>query len=125
MTPDVYDFVIGQHDRLPALQVTLTGTDATTGVDGPVNLSTATEVRLIMRGAAGPAAVSAPMVIDPDQVAHKGRCTYHWQTADTATAGAYNVQFQVTWGDGTPQTFPMGPTGPAYKRILVQAELDA
>lgn len=35
-----------------------------------------------------------------------GICEYEWQTGDTAIAGLYDAEFEVTFGDGTIQTFP-------------------
>lgn len=36
--------------------------------------------------------------------ATNGRVTYVWQTNDLGLAGEYEVQFEVTWNDGTIQT---------------------
>ena len=38
--------------------------------------------------------------------AASGIVKYQWQTADTATAGDYTAEFQLTFGDGRILTFP-------------------
>ena len=53
---------------------------------------------------------------DDEQVIDRGACTilvaasgtvkYSWQTGDTATAGYYSAEFEVTYSDATIETFP-------------------
>jgi len=38
--------------------------------------------------------------------ASTGLVQYDWQSGDTAVAGSYYVQFQITYGDGAVETYP-------------------
>jgi hypothetical protein len=35
-----------------------------------------------------------------------GIVTYDWQTGDTDVSGVYYAEFEVTYGDGSVETFP-------------------
>lgn len=48
-----------------------------------------------------------------------GVVKYVWLLADTDTAGQYNGEFEVTFGDGRKQSFP----SPGYLTIQVTDEL--
>jgi hypothetical protein len=50
--------------------------------------------------------VDALATVDADQVLNKGKVTYQWLTANTATAGTFRAEWQVTFADATIQTFP-------------------
>jgi hypothetical protein len=95
-------FVIKRHDRRPRYRVKLTQSDPSTGIQVPVDLSGASSVRFIMTGKSGVVVVnSAADFVDPVN----GIVEYAWADGDTATAGDFNVEFEVMWGD-EPQTFP-------------------
>lgn len=86
-------------DTAPAVQATLYDAG-----NVPVNLTGAT-VRFIMATKTAPrtvavdaeAALVAPMA---------GEVVYEWAAGDTDEPGAYDVEFEVTYADGTVQTFP-------------------
>jgi hypothetical protein len=92
-------FTIKRGDTLPALARTLG--DASGAVD-----LTGASVRFIMR-----AANRDVVVVDfPAQIvsAVEGKVSYAWRPEDTAVAGSYDAEFEVTFGDGNILTFPNG-----------------
>ncbi len=85
-------------DLLPALEVTITNAD--TGV--PVNLATATSVRII--GTRNWVALFNDTTPTRDNPA--GKVTHTWLAAETAVAGRIAIEVEVTWPGGMVQTFP-------------------
>lgn len=92
------DFTIKRGDRLPPIQATLKDAAGTA-----VNLTGAT-VTLLMtaQGASSPSVNAAATVTN----AAGGQVQYDWGTSDTATAGTYYAEFEVTFASGKKQTFP-------------------
>ena len=91
--------VLKQHDRRPFFLAVLKG-------DGlPVDLTQATSARLIatLEGASTPAITGVLTFVVPRS---SGQVSYAWQTNDTSTVGSYRAEVEVTWSDGTLQTFP-------------------
>lgn len=91
-------FIIKRNDRYPRIRRRLL-----TG-NVPVDLTLALSVQFIMRAKADNTVKinAAADIID----AVTGEVEYDWQGADdTDTAGDYEAEFEVKWGDGT-QTFP-------------------
>ncbi|MGI8682027.1 MAG: hypothetical protein ACR2JO_07845 [Mycobacteriales bacterium] len=80
-------------DLLPDLQITCTDNDA------PVDLTTATGIRVI--------GVTAGKVLFDRAVTGtaSGLVTMVWETADTAAPGRVAVEVEVTWPGVRPQTF--------------------
>lgn len=103
-------FRMKQHDTSPSLQATITDTDAGT----PVNLTTASAVKVIGK-------LNGQVVFSrvATSVTNNGVVTMNWQAADTALAGLLMVEFEITWPDGTVQTMP--PTGHLY--VLIEPDL--
>ena len=105
--------VVKRGDTLPAL--TLTVTDDGT----PVDLTEATGIRLLVRASAdrgsGDPYLEATLADRPAN----GVLTYAWQAGDTATAGTYRVEVEVTWPDGAVQTFP----GAGYGDLRIVPDL--
>jgi hypothetical protein len=94
------DFAIKQNDTHPPLEVVLSD------LDGPIDLTTATSVWLMMRGQKRTGAVSVTgqaLVVPP---ATDGFVIYEWIPLDTAVADLYNAEFEIRWGDGSVQTVP-------------------
>lgn len=91
---------IKQHDTAPAVSITCTG-DA-----GPVDLTTATQVKII--GSLEGLVLFADVTTGTDE----GVVTRAWfpgdvdTAGDTATSGTILVEVEVTWPDGTVETFP-------------------
>lgn len=91
-------FQIKQSDTSPILEATLT-----TAAGVAIDLSGAS-VRFHMRRAGATATVvdAAATVV----TAASGIVRYAWQAADTASAGSYVCEFEVTYSDSTIETFP-------------------
>ena len=106
------DFTLKAHDRLPAIQATLLTDGA------PVDLTTATGVKFIMKSSVGSVIKvnSAATVV----TAPSGVVRYDWLAVDTDTPGSYQAEWQVTWANGKPQTFPTT----TYHTIDILADLD-
>lgn len=105
------DFSIKQNDTWPVLAFTLS--DAA----GTVDLTSATTIRLIMK--LGSTTVIGVCDKDANQVTNRGKGTYTWIAADTATAGPFRAEFEITWSNGKVETFPN--TG--YKTIEIVGDL--
>ena len=115
------DFRMQRHDRLPSIQATLSA-----------DLTGAASVKFIMRPAIGDPEAPADWVPDFGVAATvnttativtpaSGIVRYDWLAIDTAVAGPYLGQWQVTWTSGSkPQTFPTD----TYHTILIRADLD-
>ena len=91
-------FKIKQNDTSPIIQATLTDSS-----DAAVDL-TGASIRFHMRKyrASSTKVSAAAVIVDEDA----GTVKYVWQAADTNTAGSYQAEFQVTFSDGTIETFP-------------------
>ncbi len=92
---------IKRGDLLPVLTATLTDTPAG-GVAAPINLTTATGIRVIGRRAG----VATNLFDRTVTGTAAGVVTMPWQAADTAIAGRLWVEIEVTWPGSKPQTFP-------------------
>lgn len=105
------DFYIKQADTAPPLVAILK--DATLE---PVDL-TGTTLRFIMSAST----TATPTVDQPAELvdAVNGRVRYLWQTGDTDIIGSYKAEFEVTWPDGTYETFP----NKIYINVKVVADL--
>lgn len=110
-------FSIKNGDTAPAYVVDLQEDVDTTPV--AIDLTDASSVTLKMRttGTTGAPDLTAAMDVT---TAASGRCTYEWQAGDTATAGTYDVEFEIAWSDGTVETVPNS----GYLTIIVTDDLD-
>jgi hypothetical protein len=103
----VSDFQIRAGDRLPAISATITDGKPVPGypLGTPVVLTGAV-VRFVMRGLGDTsAALDAPAVVAD---AAGGKVRYDWAVGDTATAGVYFAEWQITFADGRRLTVPNG-----------------
>lgn len=98
---------IKRGDTAPSLQSTLTDNGET------LDLTSATAIRVI--GAQGGAVLFDRTAAGDDS----GVVTMPWDAADTATIGVIFVEWEVTWPNGTIQTFPAG----GYQRVSVTRDL--
>lgn len=90
------DFTIKQHDTYPPLEAVLSDQD------GVINLTTAANVKLILKAIAGSPIVLTCTIVTPAA----GLVSYDWQTADTASVNQYQAEFQITWASGKITTVP-------------------
>jgi len=90
-------FRIKQNDTSPSLEATLSDANLV-----PVNITSAT-VMLHMKAIGGDVVLDEQMTITD---AEGGVVQYDWQVGDTATVGTYYVEFEVTYSDGSVETFP-------------------
>ena len=90
-------FNIKQNDTSPSLQAILKDASGTA-----ISL-TGASVRFHMKALDGTVKVDAAMTVTDNL---NGVVQYDWQTGDTDTVGSYSVEFEVTYGDSTIETFP-------------------
>jgi hypothetical protein len=85
-------FYIKQGDTLPRLRATLSRSDGTA-----IDLTTAVSVSMRMRGQG-----SASVLVKSAAIitAASGIVEVTWSVGDTATAGAYDAEFEITFADG-------------------------
>lgn len=101
------DFQIRAGDRLPVIGATITDGKPVPGFPNgtPVVLTGAT-VRFLMRPLdhSTPTLDNAATITDPTG----GKVTYAWAAGDTAIAGSYIAEWQITFSDGRRLTVPNG-----------------
>jgi hypothetical protein len=90
-------FQIKQNDTSPQIEAVLSDAAGTA-----IDLNGAA-VRFHMRRAGGAVVIDAAATI---VTAAAGLVRYVWIAGDTATAGSYQAEFEVTYADGTIETFP-------------------
>lgn len=108
------DFTIKKDDTRPVIQRYLTQT--VDGVTTPVSLVSVSTVKLIMSTAPGVNLVTGVASI---VTAASGAVAYKWATGDTATAGAYNAEWELAYSDGGYETVP----NDGYFSIEIVADL--
>lgn len=111
-----------QHDTAPPIVQTLTEPGRTRALD----LTNAVTVRFVMRLPGSPRAkvdddATVLQATDPDSglIANRGRVMFPWIPEDTDETGVFNAEFEITWRDGTRQTWP----GDGYLQVIVTADL--
>jgi hypothetical protein len=96
-------FSIKQGDTVPNIPFQVFQPDGVT----PANLTGAT-VRIVVRTKGGnnatPVLFKKPCVLTS---AATGVGYYDWETGDTSAAGAFEYEFEITYGDGEIQTVPV------------------
>jgi len=104
-------FIIKQGDTSPSLAARLVTAD-----NQSANLAGATVV-FHFRKTRGVASVvsAAAVVVDPAT----GQVRYDWTESDTAASGNFEGEFEVTYADGSIETFP----NEGYIDILVPEQI--
>lgn len=109
MTQTAY---IKQNDTSPTLDAILTDDDG-----NPVNVFGASaRFHLKKLGASTLKVDAAAMVVDGEA----GHVRYSLQAGDTDTPGSYKAEFEVTFSDGSIETFTNTPT---QLRVVITPEL--
>jgi len=105
-------YTIKRGDTDPAFAVTLMNGAV------PLDLSAATRVHFIVRkdGALSPIVNAAMTIVSP---ATSGAVSYAWQAGDTATAGEYLVEYEITWNNGKRRTVPT----PGKDVLVIESDL--
>lgn len=105
-------YYIKRGDTDPAFETTLTNGPV------PLDLSAASSVRLIVKqdGASLPI-VDQPMTIVLP--ATSGVVSYQWQTNDTAVAGRYALEIEITWPGNRRRTVPT----PGRDELVIEQDL--
>jgi len=91
------NFYIKQNDSSPTIRATLKGADGAS-----LNLSGATVSFFMKRDSGDTVIQGAADLFDPSQ----GIVQYEWVSGDTAIAGSYGAEFEITYADGKVETFP-------------------
>jgi len=107
-----------QNDTAPFARATLYSDMNASTV---LNLTTATAVKFNMKPKSGGSPkVSGAAAVKTNSPGTDGKVHYVWLAADTNQVGTFDCEFEVTWGDGTKQTFP--PDG--YLSVEIVAEIN-
>jgi BppU N-terminal domain len=105
-------FKMKRYDRLPPLDVQLVS-DV-----GPVDLTSATSVKFLMRNADKVMVINNTMqVINASQ----GMVRYLWADGDTDVIGSFKAEIEVIWPGSLPQTFPAA----SYFRVKIYEDINA
>lgn len=106
-------FNIKENDTSPALEATLTDEDG-----AAIDLSAASvQFHMSPLGESGTLTVDASAVI---RDAAGGVVAYEWSTGDTSAPGEYQSEFEVTYSDGTIESFP----NDGYFSVIVHPEVN-
>lgn len=90
-------FTIKKNDTSPAIRATLRNDDCS-----PINITGASvRFHMIQHGVSAPKIDAAASVVSIGGVVE-----YSWTPQDTDTPGAYAAEFEVTYADGSVETFP-------------------
>ena len=103
-------FVLKKGDTSPVLEATFKDYDGTA-----VSIAGAT-VKFLVKTRDGISVVNSAMTITDGSI---GVAEYEWQSGDTDTAGTYKVEFEVTFDNGSVETFPN--TG--YEMLVIKEDL--
>lgn len=103
-------YTIKKNDTYPSLSLVVKNNGT------PLNITAAASAKVIIKPTTGGAALTFTAAITD---AVNGEVTYVWQTGDTATAGVYDMEVEITWAAGGIQTFP----NDSYESLEIKADL--
>lgn len=109
------DFSIKRGDSWPPIDAALSDQN------GPINLTTATSVKLLFKTSTGSTTFTRTCTVTNPLT---GAVRYAWTTGDAATGptsapNTFNIEWEITWSDGTITTVP----NIGYKSLVVVADL--
>lgn len=103
-----------QHDLYPTFRTKLTDIDGVA-----VDLTSATAVRLLVKNRTAGLKVDAAMTKLTQSGDTLGVVEYAWVEGDTDTLGTFQVEIEVLFPGGLPQTFP----GKGYCKLNINRDL--
>lgn len=101
-------FYLKAGDTAPTLEATLTDANG-----DPIDVTNADVDFQMSEPRGGPVVIDAAM---SKQDAANGVVAYSWTSGDTDSPGRYRAEIEVTYGDGSVETFPNDD----YHTILIQ-----
>lgn len=112
------DLVVKQHDTFPYLR------GLAKDQEGTIDLSKADKLKVILKAQSGPTVIEGvPEALDPEADPEKMNWQYKWGASDTAVAGSYNCELEITWDeDSTPPKVQTVPNG-GYVTVEIKADL--
>lgn len=114
-TPVAADFYWKRNDTAPAIVCVLRNS-----AGGPFDLTTMTQVKFIMSATVGGSTVIDSTAVTVVGAPTAGTVSYQPMTGDTAAAGTFFAEWEVTLASGNKESFP----DPGYLTILITADLD-
>jgi hypothetical protein len=88
--------------------------------EAPINLTAATSIKFLMREAGTTGTPKVNVVMTVVGAASAGRVQHNWGASDTDTVGAFDVEFEILWADGTLETVP----NDGYLSVVVVDDLN-
>jgi hypothetical protein len=111
--------IIKQNDNFPAL--VLTFQDNSEGSMGPVDLTNATTIKVVLKGQNTSTLVVGTCT--PLEASH-GTATFAWTQSNTSVADSYAVEGNIVWASSAgSQTFPNAAAN--NPTLEIDAQLDA
>jgi len=109
------DFFLREGDHGGAIPGVLTDDDGVAiDIEGA-------SVRFLMANILTTKRIAAAANNDQVDAATKGHVSYTWQAGDSDEPGMYNASWEVTYNDGSVETFP----NPGYIKVRVTAKVPA
>lgn len=94
-------FTLKKNDTRPILQITLTEILTEGGAPQPINLTSADSVKFVMKNGTTTVTKTATVTNAP-----QGIITVTFVAADTAVAGDYDAEVEITWDPNLIETVP-------------------
>lgn len=107
------DFTFKRFDTYPPLGITLSG------ASGPIDLSTASAVFMIMKSQAAGTVIAS--MLCASTIATAGYVKHYWNATETAMADTWLAEFEIHWAASNGiQTVP----NDSQKQILIETDLE-